>query len=143
MICADTSFMISLYGNDEHSAAARNLRAASDGTLVVHQIVDFEYANAVRALFFRHQIEQEQCDQWLEYYEEEKGRGFLISAMLDKNVVFDLAAEISVRHTMSTGNRAYDILHVAAAKILGAKVFWSFDGKQRALAAAEGLAVGP
>ena len=135
--------MISLYGNDEHSAAARTLRAASNEPLVVHPMIDFEYANAVRALTFRRQIEPEQCDQWLEYYEAEKRRGFLISAVLDKNAVFAAAAEISVRHTRATGNRAYDILHVAAAKILGATEFWSLDGRQRTLAAAEGLTVGP
>ncbi len=143
MICADTSFLISLYGNDEHSAAARTLRAASDGPLVVHPIIDFEYANAVRALVFRRKIEPEQCDQWLEYYEAEKRRGFLLNAVLDQNAVFDAAAEISARHTRTTGNRAYDVLHIAAAKILAATEFWSFDGRQRALAAAEGLTVGP
>ncbi len=143
MICTDTSFLISLYGNDEHSAAARTLRAASNEPLVVHPIVDFEYANALRALVFRRQIKLEQCDEWLEYYEAETRGGFLISAVLDKNAVFAAAAEISAKHTQTTGNRAYDILHIAAAKILGATEFWSFDGKQRALAAAEGLAVGP
>jgi hypothetical protein len=36
-----------------------------------------------------------------------------------------------------------DILHVAAALKSGATDFLSFDGRQRTLAAAEGLTVGP
>ena len=143
MVCADTSFLISLYGNDENSVAAGTHRAASDAPLVVHPIIDFEYANAVRALVFRHRIEPEQCDRWLAYYDAEKAQGFLISAVLDQNAVFAAAAKISATHTSAAGNRAYDILHIAAAKVLGATEFWSFDAKQRELARAEGLVVGP
>jgi predicted nucleic acid-binding protein len=36
-----------------------------------------------------------------------------------------------------------DILHVAAALKSGATEFLSFDGRQRKLAAAQGLTVGP
>jgi predicted nucleic acid-binding protein len=57
--------------------------------------------------------------------------------------VFNEAARLSAAHTETIGNRAYDILHVAAARIIGATEFWSFDGKQRALAQAEGMKVGP
>jgi predicted nucleic acid-binding protein len=41
------------------------------------------------------------------------------------------------------GHRVLDILHVAAALKSGATDFLSFDGRQRTLAAAEGLTVGP
>jgi predicted nucleic-acid-binding protein len=40
-------------------------------------------------------------------------------------------------------HRMLDILHVAAALKSGATDFLSFDGRQRTLAAAEGLTVGP
>jgi predicted nucleic acid-binding protein len=50
---------------------------------------------------------------------------------------------LSDKYTVTAGHRAYDILQVAAALVVGATEFWSFDGKQRALAQAEGLKVGP
>ena len=53
-----------------------------------------------------------------------------------------LAAErLSERHTDSGGHRSMDILHVATAIELGAKVFLTFDANQKKLAIAEGLTV--
>ncbi len=39
------------------------------------------------------------------------------------------------------GCRTLDIIHVAAAIVLGAKIFITFDGRQAALAKQAGLAV--
>ena len=53
-----------------------------------------------------------------------------------------LAAErLSELYTDAGGHRAMDILHVATAIELGAKVFLTFDGKQKKIAEAEGLDV--
>jgi predicted nucleic acid-binding protein len=41
------------------------------------------------------------------------------------------------------GTRSLDLLHVAAALALEAKVFLSFDDRQRKAAASEGLQVKP
>ena len=49
--------------------------------------------------------------------------------------------EIALRHTARHGFRAYDILHVASALILGCRSFWSFDKKACQLAKLEGLKV--
>ena len=57
--------------------------------------------------------------------------------------LFARAETISVRHTETGGHRAFDILHVATARELGAREFLSFDANQRRLAAAEGLTVLP
>jgi predicted nucleic acid-binding protein len=45
------------------------------------------------------------------------------------------------RHTIKRGFRAYDIMHVAAALLLGCDTFWSFDAKAKKLAELEGLKV--
>lgn len=47
--------------------------------------------------------------------------------------------ELSLRHTARHGFRAYDLLHVCSALLLGCNVFWSFDPKANKLAALEGL----
>jgi predicted nucleic acid-binding protein len=51
------------------------------------------------------------------------------------------APRLSATHTLREGNRASDILHVAAALMLSAKHFLTFDAKQKKLAASEGLDV--
>ena len=62
---------------------------------------------------------------------------------LDLSATFEVARELSRNYTTTLGNRAYDILQVAAAVVAGAGEFLSFDEKQRKLAAAAGLTVGP
>jgi len=49
--------------------------------------------------------------------------------------------ELVHRHTIKRGFRAYDIMHVAAALLLGCDTFWSFDAKAKKLAELEGLKV--
>lgn len=55
-------------------------------------------------------------------------------------IVYDEAVRLSRRHTASIGNRTLDILHVAAALVLGLPTFYTFDRRQAQLAKAEGLA---
>jgi hypothetical protein len=54
-----------------------------------------------------------------------------------------IAASLSDHHSAVVGTRSLDILHVAAAKLLHTDEFVSFDIRQRTLAAAAGLKVGP
>lgn len=51
--------------------------------------------------------------------------------------------ELSLRHTAKYGFRAYDLMHVSSALLLGCDTFWSFDPKANKLAALEGLATIP
>jgi predicted nucleic acid-binding protein len=50
---------------------------------------------------------------------------------------------MSKRRTIAGGHRSVDILHVATALHLGARIFLTFDTNQRKLAAAEKLKVKP
>ena len=143
MHCADTSFLLSYYGADRNTGAARAQRTTTAEPLHVHALNDFELANALRALVFRKAITPEKKSRWLADFEADKNSGVLIVALLDANAVLRRAETISSARTESSGNRSYDILLVAAAKLLGATHFWSFDARQRELARAEGLLVGP
>ena len=69
-------------------------------------------------------------------------RGFrLVETSVNGSAAFRLAAALSEQHSERTGTRSLDISHVAAAKLLRAKAFVSFDRRQRPLAAAVGLTV--
>jgi predicted nucleic acid-binding protein len=63
----------------------------------------------------------------------------LVKLPLDWPATFRAAARISEKHTAANGSRSLDILHVAAAKAMGATEFLSFDVRQRALASMDGL----
>ena len=143
MICVDTSFLISFYGDDEKSVEARRHRAASTHPLRVHALNDFELANALRALVFRGKITAIQRRDWLADYEADKKAGILRFTEMDANEMLRFAEVLSATWTESQGNRCLDILHLAAAKALRATEFWSFDARQRDLATAAGLRVGP
>ena len=142
MICADTSFLISFYSEDVFNERARAHRSTATQAIHIHSINVFELTNALRLLVFRKKIVAEQSDAWLASFEADKRAGILVFTEVDANAVLRRAELLSAAQTKTGGNRAYDILHVAAAKLLGATEFWSFDGRQRTLAAA-GLAVGP
>jgi predicted nucleic acid-binding protein len=55
--------------------------------------------------------------------------------------VHRIAEELSAKHTVASGHRLADILHVATAIHLGAEQFLTFDTNQRFLAEAEGMSV--
>lgn len=61
MICADTSFLISFYGDDVNSEQARMLMVSIE-SLSVHVISEFEFANALRLLVFRGKIDSSMSD---------------------------------------------------------------------------------
>lgn len=140
---ADTSFLLSYYGKDANTDVARAALVASTSTLQVHALNDFEFGNALRALVFRRMITNDRAAAWLADYHADMGSGVIAETHLDANLIIRRGLEISESRTEISGNRSYDILLVAAAKILAATHFWSFDVRQRNLAAEEGLIVLP
>ena len=143
MICVDTSFLISYYGTDVNTPAAKQCFGSRTQPLLVHCINEFEFDNALRALVFRGKISAVERAAWWNNYEVDKRAGIIVEAIVVADAVISHGTILARNYTETLGNRAFDILHVAAAKVRGATEFWSFDGRQRALAAAEGLTVGP
>ena len=69
-------------------------------------------------------------------------RGFrLVATGVNGAAAFRLAARLREPHSSTVGSRSFDMVHVAVAKLLRAKAFVLFDGRQRTLAAAVGLTV--
>lgn len=68
---------------------------------------------------------------------------FFVEASIPAAELHDKARELSDRYTPKLATRSLDLLHVAAALLLGAKVFYSFDERQRQAAAGEGLKARP
>lgn len=71
-------------------------------------------------------------------FEEDEAAGLWARVDLPSGV-FELCAELARRHGARLGNGTLDSLHVATALELKVERFWTFDERQRKLAAAEGL----
>jgi predicted nucleic acid-binding protein len=139
----DTGFLFSLYGNDGHTATAREWVVQNQSVLSVTALGHYELQNALRFAAFRKSISQSDALASLAAVEADLRDGHLELVSCDFTTVVAAAARFSERHSLRGGHRSFDILHVATAKHLKATTFLSFDANQRRLAAAVGLAVAP
>lgn len=69
------------------------------------------------------------------------GEGLLLKTSVADDELWQRFEELSLRHTGRHGYRTYDLIHVAAAQVIGCDRFWSFDAKACDLARREGLRV--
>ena len=98
-----------------------------------------EFRNALRLRVFRNEITPAQRDASLNAMLTDLAAGVLAHAAPP---LADLTVEterLSVLHSETLGTRSLDILHVAAALVLGIPEFLTFDRRQHALATAAGL----
>jgi predicted nucleic acid-binding protein len=75
------------------------------------------------------------------FREDLAAREFLQSARMPEAEFERQVMQLASRHTATQGCRTYDLMHVAAALLLGCDVFWSFDRRALKLAETEGLGV--
>ena len=141
VICADTSFLFSLYGNDAHTPHALAWVKSRRTPITVTVLGEYELANALRFAECRKFIAQGEAALWLAQFEADRSAGRLILYVCNIADVIGEANRLSATHTLTGGHRGFDILHVASALRLGAKRFLTFDDNQRKLSEAEGMAV--
>jgi len=139
VICADTSFLFSLYGNDANSPAAVAWTSTATRPITLSPYNSYELGNALRFSECRQFIQPGEFARSWAQFEAAIRQGRLITPPCNLADVLDKATRLSATHTLTKGHRTFDILHVAAALVLGATEFLSFDGNQRTLALAEGL----
>jgi len=102
-----------------------------------------ELRNALYLAVLRKQIQEGiQRAAW-QTIERDIRNGVFIRAQLDPDRLHDQAAELADKHSATAGTRTLDIIHVAAALLIGAKLFLSFDNRQRSVAKREGLGILP
>lgn len=136
-IYADTSFFVSLYLPDRHSAEAER-RVAGKPWIWFTPLHRAEWMHAVSQHVFRKEITTLEARRAQAELERDVGSGLWLKVDLPESV-WDSCAQLARRHGPRLGIRTLDSLHVAAALELGAKAFWTFDERQAKLAAAEGL----
>jgi hypothetical protein len=135
----DSSVLTSLYAPDAHSAAAREYLAQAAGPFLLTPFGEAELANAIELRVFRREITAAQAQAALASLATHIADG-VFQATPVPAAMYDVARQLSRRHTAALGTRTLDILHVAAALVLQTDSFYTFDRAQARLARASGLA---
>lgn len=140
-VYADTSFLVSLYSPDIHSASAAAIVARSAASVLLTPLGELELLNALELRIFRKEASAGEVRQARACLQQHIADGFFsLEAMPD--TVYERARQISRRRSATLGLRTLDILHVASAILLDGARFLTFDQRQERLARAEGLRVG-
>ena len=140
---ADTGFLISLYLNESTTAAANSVVQTSIGPLPLTSLGFLELRNALYLAVFRRQISEAIRRAAWQTIEHDIRNGIFMNARVDSDRLYGKAAELADKHSATAGTRTLDIIHVAAAILLGTKQLFSFDNRQRTVATREGLRVFP
>ena len=135
----DASVLTSLYAPDAHSAAAREYLLQAAGPFLLAPFGEAELTNAIQLRVFRREITAAQAQAALERLAAHIADGVFHATPVPV-AMYDVARQLSRRHTAALGTRTLDILHVAAALVLHADSFYTFDRAQARLARAAGLA---
>jgi len=144
MTYCDSSFLIALFVDlDEFHAQAVKAAQKFAEAIPYPLLAVLELNNGIRRAVASGKMGRTEHDRVFRQIAADEMSGILARPGLNQGTHYAKARELSKRHTCSMSCRNLDILHVAAALILGSKSFASFDEKQRKLAAVEGLLLIP
>ena len=138
---ADTSFLFSVYGNDIHTPRALEWLRQKEAVIVISDLADYELSSALRFSEFSKRLRVGDAAVFWAQYEADHEAGRVRIEICNLAALISEARRLSATYTLRSGNRAFDILHVAAALHLKTKHFLTFDARQKKLAEAEGLVV--
>lgn len=136
---ADTGFLCALYVPDAHTAKAAAAMRRMKSELAFGWIHQLEFRNALRLRVFRKEITAVQRDASLNLLLADLASGVISHADVSPMELMVEAERLSSLHSERIGTRSLDILHVAAALILGCETFHTFDTRLGKLAKAAGL----
>lgn len=142
MIYCDSSFLLPLYFYEEaFSEKAGKIASAWREAALISPLAELEFTNAVCRKIFEKEISASTGDSALRDFKNDLKANLFSWGNLNLAVMFRDASKLSLQHTPGGGHRSLDILHVSAAKLLGATQFLSFDGRLNRLAKAEGMKI--
>ena len=137
-VYADTSFLVSLYSPDAHSARAARDVLKFEPAMILTPLNELELTNALQLRVFRKESSTTEVRAALAELRQHIRDGFFSVAAMPVTA-YEHAQRIALRQSAATGARTLDILHVASAVLLRSEKFWTFDIRQAKVAQAEGL----
>jgi predicted nucleic acid-binding protein len=96
---------------------------------------ELEVVNALELRIFRKELSASHAQLSLKDFERDLGEGVMQLRPLS-DPILERARQLSRQTTARLGTRTADLLHVAAAVVLGADCLYTFDQQQRKLAQA-------
>ena len=136
--CADTSFIGSLYLLDSNSNLAAARTAEEKPPILLSSLGELELMNALQLHVFRKEIRDSDLHAAVASFRADVDSGMLVIKPMS-DAIYVEALRLSTHWSWRLGTRSLDILQVAAAIVLGAESFHTFDLRQKKLAKAAGL----
>ena len=140
---ADTGFLGSLYLEEATTRRAETALAGLTEPLPLIPLAILEFRNTLNLAIARGRISEAERDASWRRFQAHIETGVFTQMAIPAEELHGKARELSDRYTPRLATRSLDLLHVAAALLLGAKVLYSFDERQRQVAAGEGLKIKP
>jgi hypothetical protein len=141
----DTSFLCSLYREQEHSPIATQYRIGMTEPLPATRLLEFEFLQSIELQFFlfsqdrKRGFSRREADLMISDWNQDIATCAVQIVPCDMDEVIRYALSLSQAHSAAGGHRSLDVLHLATAVHLGAREFLSFDQRQIALAKKIGL----
>ena len=139
----DSAIILKLYVQETTSPDAIGLVAGYTAPYALTQWQALEVKNAIRLKAFRNEITATEMSQSITAFEQDIAAGRWQRPVYTPATVEEKAEELSASHSAGLGCRTLDIIHVAAALVIGARDFITFDPRQSALAKQVGFVVKP
>lgn len=140
-VYADTGFLCSLYSLDTLTEKAESIMQRQSEPLAFTWLHQLELRNALRLRVFRKEITATQRTASLNLLLADLAGNILKHVSPGLTEIMTEAERLSASYSENLGTRSLDLLHVAAAVVLGLPEFFTFDKRQAALAKAAGLKV--
>ncbi|RRJ96107.1 PIN domain-containing protein [Opitutaceae bacterium TAV4] len=139
----DTGILLKIYATESNSREADEIVLRTAPPLPLTHIQELEIRNAIRLKHSRGELSETEMNTALANFQDDIDAGRYERPAYDLPAVFRRAETLSKAHTVATKCRSLDILHVAAALVIGSREFASFDERQRAVARKSGLTILP
>ena len=139
----DSSFIFSLVSKDSRTLQAMAYMSRVAAPMSYTPLHRTEVRNALRNAVGRKEITEQERRIAFRQIDDDVSEGMLVHLPVDWTRVLQEADQLSEKHAARHGQRTIDLLHVAIARDCGAKIFLSFDERQKSLARAAGLEVRP
>ncbi|MEK7675738.1 MAG: type II toxin-antitoxin system VapC family toxin [Verrucomicrobiota bacterium] len=138
-IYADTSFFFSLYATDSNSPRADAWRHANPHPLPFTAFHRVELRNALSLAVFQKRLTPQEVQTAWQEVQNDLATGILVPRVGLWHRILRAAESLAEYQTPAVGSRSLDIIHVAAASVLGITEFCTFDTRQSDLARRVGL----
>ena len=142
---ADASFVVALFvpEQDQERRGWHWWQAAGMSQVLVSRLTLLEVENTLHLLLLDHKLSQSDFRRAKLGLERARMEGLLVRRETPAHRLYPESHRLVVHYFRQATSGTLDILHVAAALILRADTFLTFDKRQAKLARAAGLAVAP